>query len=33
MEIKMGGTKEEQEKAIRYYDKISGIYDYISNWY
>jgi ubiquinone/menaquinone biosynthesis C-methylase UbiE len=33
MEIKMNGTKEEQEKAIGYYDKISGIYDFISNWY
>ncbi len=29
----MNGTEEEQEKAIRYYDKISGIYDFISNWY
>lgn len=29
----MDGTKEQQEKAIMYYDKISGIYDYISNWY
>jgi len=33
METKMDGTKEEQEKAIEYYDKISGIYDFISNWY
>ena len=29
----MYGTKENQEKAIRYYDKLSVIYDYISNWY
>lgn len=29
----MYGTKEEQENAIRYYDKLSVIYDYISNWY
>ncbi len=29
----MDGTKEEQKNAIDYYDKISGIYDYISNWY
>jgi len=29
----MNGTKKEQEKAIRHYDKISNIYDYISNWY
>ncbi|WP_241240791.1 class I SAM-dependent methyltransferase [Maribacter sp. MJ134] len=33
MATKMNGTKKEQEKAIRYYDKISKIYDYISNWY
>lgn len=33
METKMNGTKEEQDKAIEYYDKISGIYDFISNWY
>ena len=26
-------TKKEQEKAIKYYDKISGLYDSISNWY
>jgi hypothetical protein len=31
MATKMNGTKREQEKAIRYYDKISNIYDYISN--
>ncbi|MCB0666542.1 MAG: methyltransferase domain-containing protein [Saprospiraceae bacterium] len=29
----MDGTKEEQQEAIKYYDKISGIYDLISNWY
>ena len=29
----MDGTKEEQKKAIDYYDKISSAYDYISNWY
>lgn len=29
----MYGTKENQEKAIRYYDKLSVIFDYISNWY
>ena len=29
----MAGTEEEQAKAIRYYDRISFIYDYISNWY
>ena len=29
----MDGTKDEQDKAIQYYDKISVIYDYISNWY
>ena len=29
----MYGTKEAQQKSIRYYDKISGIYDLISNWY
>lgn len=29
----MYGTKEAQQKSIRYYDKISGIYDFISNWY
>lgn len=29
----MNGTKKEQEKAIEYYDKISGFYDFISNWY
>ncbi len=33
METQMYGTKEEQENAIRYYDKLSVIYDYISNWY
>ena len=33
METKMGGTEKEQEKAIHYYDKISSIYDFISNWY
>ena len=33
METKIDGTKKEQEKAIEYYDKISGIYDFISNWY
>lgn len=25
--------KERQEKAIHYYNNISGVYDYISNWY
>ncbi len=29
----MDGMKEEQENAIEYYNKISGIYDFISNWY
>ncbi|MFD2835451.1 methyltransferase domain-containing protein [Gramella sp. AN32] len=29
----MYGTKKNQEKAIRYYNKLSVIYDYISNWY
>lgn len=29
----MYGTEEEQKKAIEYYDKISSIYDAISNWY
>lgn len=29
----MNGTEAKQEKAIRYYDRISGIYDFISNWY
>lgn len=29
----MNGIKAKQEKAIRYYDRISGIYDFISNWY
>ncbi|MAY83497.1 MAG: 16S rRNA (cytosine(1402)-N(4))-methyltransferase [Flavobacteriales bacterium] len=29
----MNGTKKEQEEAIHYYDKISTIYDFISNWY
>lgn len=29
----MDGTKEEQAKTIEYYDNISGIYDFISNWY
>ena len=33
MDSKMNRTEEEQDKAIRYYDKISGIYDFISNWY
>lgn len=33
MTTKIDGTKKEQEKAIRYYDKLSAIYDYISNWY
>lgn len=33
MENKTYGTKESQEKAIRYYDKISLFYDFISNWY
>ena len=33
METKMNGTKKEQERAIHYYDKLSFIYDYISNWY
>lgn len=33
MKIQMNETKEKQEKAIRYYDKLSVIYDYISNWY
>jgi len=33
METQMYGTKEEQENAIRYYDKLSVLYDYISNWY
>ncbi|SRX53877.1 class I SAM-dependent methyltransferase [Aequorivita sp. CIP111184] len=33
MQTHMYGTKENQEKAIRYYDKLSVIYDYISNWY
>lgn len=33
MKTQMYGTKENQEKAIRYYDKLSVIYDYISNWY
>ena len=33
METQMYGTKEEQENAISYYDKLSVIYDYISNWY
>ena len=29
----MYGTEEQQENAIRYYDKLSVIYDCISNWY
>ena len=29
----MNGTEKEQEEAIHYYDKISTIYDFISNWY
>lgn len=29
----MYGTNEEQKKAIRYYDKFSVVYDYLSNWY
>ena len=33
METQIYGTKEEQENAIHYYDKLSVIYDYISNWY
>lgn len=33
METNMNGTKEKQEKVIRYYNKISVIYDFISNWY
>ena len=31
METKIDGSK--KNKAIQYYDNISGIYDYISNWY
>ena len=33
METKMYGTEEAQKKAITYYDKLSVIYDFISNWY
>lgn len=33
METKMSGTEKEQENAIKYYDKLSYIYDFISNWY
>ena len=33
MDTKMNGTKVEQNKAIRYYDNISNVYDFISNWY
>lgn len=33
METKMYGTAEAQKKAIIYYDKLSVIYDFISNWY
>ncbi|SEG05536.1 phosphatidylethanolamine/phosphatidyl-N-methylethanolamine N-methyltransferase [Halpernia humi] len=33
MATKMDGTEEAQKKAITYYDKLSVIYDFISNWY
>ena len=33
MKTKMNGTEEEQTNAIRYYDKFSFVYDYLTNWY
>lgn len=33
VQIQMNETKKKQQKAIRYYDKISVVYDFISNWY
>lgn len=33
METNTDITNEEQVKAIAYYDKISGIYNFISNWH